>query len=63
MAPRATEVFTPGSFPNHTYVARPGESLEEALGDALATRRFVGSVRSDSLFGTHEWRSRSEFKL
>jgi hypothetical protein len=28
---RASEVFTPGSFPTHTYVERSGERLEEAL--------------------------------
>ncbi|HEX4156035.1 MAG TPA: hypothetical protein VHY48_10515 [Acidobacteriaceae bacterium] len=48
---RATEVFTPGAFPVHTYVERSQEGFESALADALATPGQVVSLSGPSKSG------------
>jgi hypothetical protein len=48
---KASEVFTPGSFPAHTYVERSGERLEEALRDAIDTPGQVVSLVGPSKSG------------
>ena len=48
---KATEVFTPGAFPIHTYVERTGERLEQALRDALDTAGQVVSLAGPSKSG------------
>ncbi len=48
---KASEVFTPGSFPTHTYVERSGERLEEALRDAIDTPGQVVSLVGPSKSG------------
>ena len=51
MTLRAQEVFTPGSFPAHTYVERSGEKLENALRDAIDTSGQVVSLNGPSKSG------------
>lgn len=51
MALKATEVFTPGSFPEHTYVNRNDEKLEEDLRNALDTPGQVISLSGPSKSG------------
>ena len=51
MALKATEVFTPGSFPVHTYVERAGERLEQTLRDAIDTPGQVVSLVGPSKSG------------
>lgn len=51
MALKATEVFTPGAFPTHTYVERTAERLEQSLRDALATPGQVISISGPSKSG------------
>ena len=48
---KATEVFTPGSFPTHTYVERAGERLEKMLRDAIDTPGQVVSLVGPSKSG------------
>jgi hypothetical protein len=48
---RATDVFTPGAFPVHTYVERTQEGLETALADALGTPGQVISLSGPSKSG------------
>jgi len=48
---KATEVFTPGSFPSHTYVERSGEGLEQALRDAIDTPGQIVSLVGPSKSG------------
>jgi hypothetical protein len=48
---RATEVFTPGAYPELTYVARQGASAEQNLRDALATKGQIASVIGPSKSG------------
>ena len=48
---KAVEVFTPGSFPQHTYVAREGEVLERALRDAIDTPGQIVSLVGPSKSG------------
>jgi hypothetical protein len=48
---KATEVFTPGAFPLHTYVERAGETLEASLRDALETPGQVVSLIGPSKSG------------
>lgn len=48
---KATEVFTPGAFPAHTYIARDGEALERALKDALDTPGQIVSLVGPSKSG------------
>lgn len=47
----ATEVFTPGSFPERTYVERSGAHLEDALRDALGTEGQIVSLVGPSKSG------------
>ncbi|HEV2575718.1 MAG TPA: hypothetical protein VGU25_00790 [Acidobacteriaceae bacterium] len=51
MGLRATEVFTPGAFPLHTYVERAQEGFETALSDALSTPGQVVSLSGPSKSG------------
>lgn len=48
---QSTEVFTPGSFPKHTYVERAQEGLETRLRQALATKGMVVSLVGPSKSG------------
>ena len=48
---RASEVFTPGSFPTYTYVKRRDAALEEQLRDALETRGHLVSLVGPSKSG------------
>jgi len=48
---KATEVFTPGSFPAHTYVERAGERLEQSLRDAVDTPGQIVSLVGPSKSG------------
>jgi hypothetical protein len=48
---RATEVFTPGAFPEHTYVERQGENLEQNLKDALDTPGTIVALAGPSKSG------------
>ena len=48
---KATEVFTPGAFPAHTYVAREGAVLEQALQDAIDTPGQIVSLVGPSKSG------------
>jgi hypothetical protein len=47
----ATDVFTPNDFPEHTYVRREGEDLEQRLERALATPKVVVSISGPSKSG------------
>ena len=51
MVLKVTEVFTPGSFPTHTYVQRSGERLEQALRDAVDTPGQIVSLVGPSKSG------------
>jgi hypothetical protein len=51
MALRAQEVFTPGSFPQHTYVERTEHGLEVSLRDALDTPGQLISLSGPSKSG------------
>lgn len=51
MAVRATDVFTPGSFPERTYVERAGTHLEQMLRDSLDTDGQVVSLVGPSKSG------------
>ena len=51
MALRATEIFVPGSYPEHTYVERKGEALEHTLRDALNTPGQLVSLSGPSKSG------------
>lgn len=51
MSLRATEVFTPGSFPKHTYVERDEQQLEHWLRDALQTQGVMVSIAGPSKSG------------
>lgn len=48
---KATEVFTPGAFPSHTYIERTAEGLERALRDALDTPGQIVSLIGPSKSG------------
>lgn len=48
---RAVDVFTPGHFPEHTYVERADVGLEQRLRDALDTPGEVVSVSGPSKSG------------
>ena len=48
---KTTEVFTPGSFPTHTYVERSGEQLERSLRDAIDTPGQIVSLVGPSKSG------------
>lgn len=51
MTLKAPEVFTPGAFPAHTYVARTGEGLEQTLRDAIDTPGQIVSLIGPSKAG------------
>jgi len=51
MALKATQVFVPGSYPQHTYVIRKAEGLEEALRDSLSTAGQIVSLSGPSKSG------------
>jgi len=51
MVIKATEVFTPGAFPEHTYVERSGEHLERDLRDGLDTPGQIVSLAGPSKSG------------
>src|SRR5258708_20692290 len=51
MTLKAQAIFTPGSFPSHTYVARSGEGLEKALRDAIDTPGQIVSLIGPSKAG------------
>jgi len=48
---RATDVFTPGAFPLHTYVERSDRNYEDRLRDALEIRGQVVSISGPSKSG------------
>lgn len=48
---KATEVFTPGAFPSHTYVERTAKRYENRLRDALETPGQVVSLSGPSKSG------------
>ena len=48
---KATQVFVPGSYPQHTYVERRGEGFERALRDSLDTTGQVVSLAGPSKSG------------
>jgi len=48
---KATEVFVPGAYPQHTYIKRAAQGLEEALRDSLSTPGQVVSLSGPSKSG------------
>src|SRR5262245_35438890 len=48
---RATDVFTPGAFPEHTYVERDDAHFERQLAEALATKGQLVSLAGPSKSG------------
>ena len=44
MALKATEVFVPGAYPQHTYVERTEQGLEDILRDSLSTAGQIVSL-------------------
>lgn len=51
MALKATDVFTPGAYPDYTYVQRSDQQLEQALRDALDTPGQIASLAGPSKSG------------
>jgi hypothetical protein len=51
MSLKATEVFVPGAYPQHTYIIRKSEGLEETLRDSLSTLGQVVSLSGPSKSG------------
>src|SRR6266550_6293280 len=51
MTLRATDVFTPGAFPQYTYVERAEDGLEMSLADALSTQGQIVSLSGPSKSG------------
>lgn len=51
MALKVTDVFVPGSYPQHTYVERAAQGLEETLRDSLATQGQIVSLSGPSKSG------------
>lgn len=51
MGLRATDIFTPGAFPAHSYVERKAEKLEESLRNALETAGQLVSIVGPSKSG------------
>src|SRR4029079_10612808 len=47
----AHDVFTPSSFPEHNYVARDGDDLEDKLRFALKTKGQIVSLSGPSKSG------------
>ncbi|MDP2400633.1 MAG: hypothetical protein Q8M66_01510, partial [Actinomycetota bacterium] len=48
---KATEIFTPGTLPEHTYYDREGLRLEWRLLEAIETKGFISSVSGPSKSG------------
>ncbi len=48
---RASDIFTPGSYPTHTYVERGDVGLEKLLRQGLGTRGMIVSVSGPSKAG------------
>jgi hypothetical protein len=48
---RAADVFTPGSFPEHSYVQRTNATLEQTLADSLETPGLIVSISGPSKSG------------
>src|ERR1700680_4135508 len=48
---RAQEIFTPGSFPTHTYVERSDQAAETKLRDALSVPGQIVSLSGPSKSG------------
>lgn len=48
---KATEVFTPGILPTHTYYERPNLNLEQSLLDAVDTPGIIATVSGPSKSG------------
>lgn len=48
---KATQVFVPGSYPEHTYVEREGDQLEDFLRDAVSTPGQIISLSGPSKSG------------
>jgi hypothetical protein len=51
MALKATEIFVPGAYPQHTYVERAAEGLENTLRDSLDTPGQIVSLSGPSKSG------------
>ncbi len=51
MGLKAIEVFVPGAYPQHTYVARKAEGLEEMLRDSVSTPGQIVSLSGPSKSG------------
>ena len=51
MALKVTEVFVPGSYPQHTYIAREAEGLEQMLRDSIDTPGQLVSLSGPSKSG------------
>jgi hypothetical protein len=51
MALKATEVFVPGAYPQHTYVVRAEQGLENILRDSLSTVGQIVSLSGPSKSG------------
>lgn len=51
MALKATEVFVPGAYPQHTYIHRAAQGLEQTLRDAIHTPGQIVSVSGPSKSG------------
>lgn len=51
MTLKATDVFVPGAYPQHTYVTRAAEGLEETLRDSLSTAGQIISLSGPSKSG------------
>ena len=48
---RDTQVFTPNDFPEHTYVVRKGDNLEERVRDAVGIAKQPISISGPSKSG------------
>ncbi len=51
MGLKAVDVFTPGSFPEYTYVVRAEQGLEQSLRDSLETTGQIVSISGPSKSG------------
>jgi hypothetical protein len=51
MSLKAQEVFVPGAYPQHTYITRRAEGLEDSLKDSLSTPGQVVSLSGPSKSG------------
>ena len=48
---KATDIFTPGTLPTHTYYERPNLNLEQALLNAVDTPGMITAVSGPSKSG------------